>query len=236
MPDVNLIMATTAGALLAAEPDLLPPEARAALEALLGSGVELGCARSPKVLPPPGPATGCNHAGLTIQVAGYYHDSLVEGPGRGSCALLSGCDLGCIGCWLPHLHPADAGTRVCVACLADALLDPAFERAGISLLGGEPFFQPAGLWALVQDLRARGCPPILVYSGYTYERLTRMARTHPAIGAVLAEVDFLIDGPFIAALADQGGPWTGSPNQRVIHHQLVPETHVILTLGGSNEF
>jgi anaerobic ribonucleoside-triphosphate reductase activating protein len=44
-----------------------------------------------------------------------------------------------------------------------------------------------------------------------------MARTQPAIGAVLGDVGILIDGPFIAALADRGGSWTGSGNQRVIH-------------------
>jgi anaerobic ribonucleoside-triphosphate reductase activating protein len=55
----------------------------------------------------------------------------------------------------------------------------------------------------------------VVYSGYTYERLTRLRQKLPAI-AVLADVDILIDGPFIAAQADRGGPWTGSGNQRVI--------------------
>ncbi|HEY8884776.1 MAG TPA: 4Fe-4S cluster-binding domain-containing protein [Chloroflexota bacterium] len=50
---------------------------------------------------------------------------------------------------------------------------PAYHTAsagfdGISILGGEPFLQPDGLWALVQELRARGCFHILVYSGYTY--------------------------------------------------------------------
>jgi anaerobic ribonucleoside-triphosphate reductase activating protein len=43
-----------------------------------------------------------------------------------------------------------------------------------------------------------------------------MAQTRSAIGAVLEVADILIDGPFIAALADRAGPWTGSGNQRVI--------------------
>jgi anaerobic ribonucleoside-triphosphate reductase activating protein len=216
MPEVTLILDTTTGTLLVADPDRLPVEARAAVDAFLGPGVELGCARPQTVLPPPVVAAGCAHTSPTIRVTGYYHDSLVEGPGRRSCALLSGCDLGCIGCWVPHLHPADAGRLVCVACLADALLDPVYARDGISLLGGEPFFQPLALWALVQALRVRRCPHLLVYSGYTYERLQQMARDRPAIGAVLGDVEILIDGPFVAKRADQAGPWTGSGNQRVI--------------------
>jgi anaerobic ribonucleoside-triphosphate reductase activating protein len=103
-----------------------------------------------------------------------------------------------------------------VARLAEALLDPAYARDGVTLLGGEPFFQPDGLWALVRALRARGCPHLLAYSGFTYERLRRMARRQPAIDAALDELDALIDGPYVAALAGTGGPWTGSGNQRVI--------------------
>src|SRR2546423_729110 len=80
------------------------------------------------------------------------------------------------GCIAEDSWAPEGGQLVSVDHLADALLDPRFARDGISLLGGEPFFQPDGLWALVRALRARGCPHILVYSGYTYERLLRMAQ------------------------------------------------------------
>jgi len=43
-----------------------------------------------------------------------------------------------------------------------------------------------------------------------------MAERQPAITRMLDEVDVLIDGPYVAALADRAGPWTGSGNQRVI--------------------
>jgi anaerobic ribonucleoside-triphosphate reductase activating protein len=68
----------------------------------------------------------------------------------------------------------------------------------------------------VQALRARSCLPILVYSGYTYERLRRMARTQQSIGAVLDAVEILVDGPYVAALTANAGLWTGSANQRII--------------------
>jgi anaerobic ribonucleoside-triphosphate reductase activating protein len=116
--------------------------------------------------------------------------------------------------------------------LADALLDPAFQRDGISLLGGKPFFQPEGLWALVQALRARGCPNLLVYSGYTDERLQRMALRRPVIAAVLNGIDILVDGPYVTALADRAGPWTGSANQRVIDLVATRCRGHIVLLGG----
>ena len=38
----------------------------------------------------------------------------------------------------------------------------------------------------------------------------------PAVGAVLDELDMLIDGPYVARRAGDAGPWTGSGNQRVL--------------------
>jgi len=100
--------------------------------------------------------------------------------------------------------------------VADALLDPSFERDGVTILGGEPFAQPDALLALVEALRTRGCDHILCYSGFTYDELRRRAQEFPAIGRVLDEIDMLIDGTYVSALADGRGPWTGSANQRVL--------------------
>jgi len=183
---------------------------------LLSAPREVGCARPLTVLPPLASAAGESGRSICLRVAGYYHNSLIEGPGRRSCLLVSGCDLGCRGCWVPFLHPAEAGSLVPVDRLADALLDPAYDRGGISILGGEPMAQPEGVLALVRALRVRGCPHILCYSGYTYETLRKRARHQAAIDAVLEDIDVLIDGPYVQALADSAGAWTGSENQRVI--------------------
>ena len=184
--------------------DLLPP-AR-----------EVGCARPLAVLQLPA-ATPEEMATTTcVRIAGYYHNSLTEGPGRRSSLLFQSCPLRCKGCWTPHLHASDGGTLVPIDRLADALLDTACDRDGVSILGGEPFAQVEGLLALVRALRSRGCPHILCYRGYTYEALRKRGRRQQDINAVLDAVDILIDGPYIEALSDGAGPWTGSGNQRVI--------------------
>ena len=103
-----------------------------------------------------------------------------------------------------------------VITLAENLLDPGFERQGVSILGGEPFAQAEGLMALVKELRHRGCQHILCYSGYTLETLKAKAKHQSAISEVLADIDMLIDGAYVEALADGAGSWTGSGNQRVI--------------------
>ena len=80
--------------------------------------------------------------------------------------------------------------------------------------GGEPFAQPAGLLALLLRLKMHTIH-IVVYTGYTLEALAR--RPEPKIREALALIDLLIDGPFVARLAEGAGEWRGSRNQRVIH-------------------
>ncbi len=186
------------------------------MTAAYGPGVEVGCARPPVVLPPPAVPSQELATQVCLRIAGYYHNALMEGPGRRSSALVQSCPIACDFCWVPHLHDPQGGALVPVARLAAALLDPAYERDGVSLLGGEPFAQPDGLLALVRALRECGCVHILCYSGYTYAALRRRARRQPAIGTVLDEIDMLIDGPYVKDLADSAGPWTGSGNQRVL--------------------
>jgi len=216
MSELIVTIDALTGTVLIEDHDDLPQRLRDSLAAFLGPGTEFGCARPLVVLPPPEAPERDGLGVIYLRVSGYYHNSLVEGPGRRSSLLVSGCELACRGCWVPFLHPTDAGTLIPVERLADALLDPAYKRDGVSILGGEPMQQPEGLLVLIRALRVRGCPHILVYSGYTYERLQRMAGQQSAIDAILDEIDVVIDGPYVQALSDGAGPWTGSANQRVI--------------------
>ena len=101
-----------------------------------------------------------------------------------------------------------------VDTLVEALLDPVgAPHDGVSVLGGEPFAQPVGLAALLRRLKTRGVHT-LVYSGYTLEALAR--RPEPAVRVALEFTDLLIDGPFVADLAEGAGEWRGSRNQRLI--------------------
>jgi len=215
MPELTLLIDETDGTMLL-ERSQLPAAALAEMTALAGEGKECGCARPLEVIPPP-PASKEEQATNTcVRIAGYYHNSLVEGPGRRSSALFQFCPLACKGCWVPHLHSSNGGELAPVGALAEKLLDPAFERDGVSILGGEPFAQAEGLLALVKELRRRGCQHILCYSGYTLETLMEKAKRRSAIGEVLADIDILIDGAYFEALVDSAGVWTGSGNQRVI--------------------
>jgi len=86
----------------------------------------------------------------------------------------------------------------------------------LQLVSGLPyFFQPVGLADLLKELRGRSLHTV-VYSGYTLELLAR--RSEPAVWEALSLINLLVDGPFVAALAEGAGEWRGSRNQRLIHH------------------
>jgi predicted HTH domain antitoxin len=107
-----------------------------------------------------------------------------------------------------------------VAELVALLLDPSGEpRDGVAVLGGEPFYQLAGLLVLLRSLKVRGVH-VVVYTGYTLEALIR--RREPQIREALRLVDLLIDGPYVAALADGAGEWRGSRNQRMLPRPPLP--------------
>lgn len=214
MSELTMLIDTTNGVMLL-EHAHLSADVLDQVTAIAGEGKECGCARPINVLPVP--ITRESHAsGTRVRIAGYYHDSLVEGPGRRSSVLFQFCPLSCKGCWVPELHSPDGGELVAVSTLVEKLLDPSFERDGVSILGGEPFAQPESLLALVKELRQAGCEHILCYSGYTFETLVQQAKKRPAIREVLADIDMLIDGPYVETMTDSAGAWTGSGNQRVI--------------------
>ncbi len=216
MPEITFIVDDLRGAILVEDNPDLSQEAIEHLRTHLGESQEIGCARPLEIIKPISDSSDDAPENRSVRIAGYYHNSLTEGPGRRSSVLFQYCPLKCKGCWVENLHDEQAGVSVPVADLAEQLLDPNFERDGVSILGGEPFAQAPGLLALVRELREKDCSHIVCYSGYTLEHLQEKAIKQPAIGEVLGEIDVLIDGAYVESLAQSAGLWTGSGNQRVI--------------------
>jgi len=178
-----------------------------------GTGANVGCARPAEVLRfPDGPPPPLVRR---IRVSGYWHDDFMVGPGRRSVLRMQGCPIRCHGCYVPETWDSNGGQTVSINTAATALL-AAREHDGVTIIGGEPFAQPFALMQLVRALKMTRTH-VVVYTGFTLERL-RQRSDEESIGAieyVLNTIDVLIDGPYIAALADGAGPWTGSGNQRV---------------------
>jgi anaerobic ribonucleoside-triphosphate reductase activating protein len=86
---------------------------------------------------------------------------------------------------------------------------------GMTFSGGEPMEQAAGLAALARLARQHRDLDLICFTGYRYERLLGNP-PNPGVSELLAEVDVLIDGPYVQSLNDSVG-LRGSSNQRVIH-------------------
>ena len=228
MPEITFIVDDLLGAILVEDNQDFRADATDHLRSTFGEGQEIGCARPLEIIKPPIISPEESAEKPSVRIAGYYHNSLTEGPGRRSSVLFQSCPLKCRGCWVTDLHTENAGELVPVMQLAAELLDPKFERDGISILGGEPFAQADELLALVRELREQDCLHIVCYSGYTLEVLREKMVNKPAIGAVLSEIDILIDGAYIESLAGEAGLWTGSGNQRVIDMRMTRERNEIV--------
>lgn len=147
----------------------------------------------------------------TLQVGQIVSDTEAEGPGRRFAVWVQGCPLRCRDCCNTHMLPFRGGVAHDAARLAEQVLHAPVE--GVTLLGGEPTAQPeavAEICARVQD----GGKSTMVFSGYTLAELR--SRQDPAINALLAACDLLVDGPYERERPETKRRWIGSCNQ-VMH-------------------
>lgn len=135
------------------------------------------------------------------------------GPGTRAVVWVQGCPLNCLGClapsWIPFI-PANRLTPQQVLQRIDLS-----SINGLTFSGGEPMEQAAGLAALARLARAQKDLDLICFTGYRYEGLLKNP-PNKGVAELLAQVDVLIDGPFVQSLNNSVG-LRGSSNQRVIH-------------------
>jgi anaerobic ribonucleoside-triphosphate reductase activating protein len=134
-----------------------------------------------------------------------------EGPGARYALWVQGCTLRCAGCCNPHLFPTEGGTRVAVATLVREVAAVRHEIEGVTLLGGEPFEQAAGLARFAREVQHLGLS-VLTFSGFTLEELR--ASREPGVAELLAATDVLVDGRYEAQHPETRRLWAGSTGQR----------------------
>ena len=165
---------------------------------------------------------------VLIQVHSVAHGSRVNGPGSRAIVHVQGCTLKCPGCFSPHTWKNSGGRAMRVAELLEEIGDH-----DLTISGGEPVEQLAGVLALVQmHRRAHPERTVLMYTGYSEEELndcdaplcvsiTPMLRTYG--------VDGVIAGRYKQELRQGGVPLRSSSNQVYLDLSgRVPED----TLGG----
>lgn len=163
------------------------------------------------------PAAGTDPAPAArtaLNVAATRVGTEALGPGVRSALWVQGCPFDCPGCMAPDWIPSREARRAEPAELAAELLaDP--RVTGLTFSGGEPMAQAAGLAEVARLAREERDVTLVCFTGFRLERL-RARPPSPGVPDLLAAVDVLIDGRYVAA-RDDGRGLRGSTNQRVHH-------------------
>ena len=137
----------------------------------------------------------------------FWHFPVVTlGPGRRLGIWLQGCSIHCKGCIAPENQPFDEAFAAKLDNFIDKITPVLNEAAGITISGGEPLDQADMLIDFLSEMNQRGIDDILLYSGYTKDKILSK---HPQISGLITA---LIDGQFIDGVATEA-IWKGSENQ-----------------------
>lgn len=144
------------------------------------------------------------------------HD-IANGPGVRVSLFVSGCTHHCKDCFNEEAWDFDYGQAFDDAVMEHILelLAPDYIR-GITYLGGEPLDprNQAGLLELTRRIRATyPKKSIWCFTGYVWERLPQVPHVTQEL---LAQLDVLVDGPFVAEQKNLRLRFRGSENQRLI--------------------
>ncbi len=155
-----------------------------------------------------------------MRIHRYLTATHAEGPGNRFVIWAQGCPIRCRGCYSPELQDPDGGaafdeeTMIRILDRAIGEQPPDDPLAGLTLLGGEPFFQAAPLARVAAHAQEKGLN-VITFTGYTIERLHGVGAPEGA-AELLRVTDLLIDGPFIEEQYSLDRPMVGSSNQRFL--------------------
>lgn len=156
----------------------------------------------------------------TLRVIRVVDGTSVDGPGLRTSIYLAGCDHHCPGCHNPGTWPHTAGEDVTIDKIIEHVAENDFD---VTLTGGDPLYQPYGVKELVHRLKQMDIN-VWLYTGFTYEEIM----ADDVLRNAIAEVDVVVDGPFIQSLMDENLMFRGSSNQRLIDNIHSRPDHIAL--------
>ena len=160
-----------------------------------------------------------------INLAAYPQiDSIVDGEGIRTVIWFQGCNHNCYNCHNPQTHSFQNNILMSADNIVNFYLKQKLQ-SGITLSGGDPFFQAEELLSLLKKLKEHDIN-IWVYTGFTYEYLLKEYKEH------LQYIDVLVDGLYIDKLRDILLLFRGSSNQRLIQaSKSIKHNKIILWQG-----
>lgn len=133
-----------------------------------------------------------------LNIMGYIDESEVNGPGCRAVIWVQGCPRECPGCFNPDSWTFEINQLVTVDSLVEQILSKP-QNTGVTFSGGEPFWQAPALADLARKVKAAGLN-VMSFSGFTLKQL-QSESAPPGSQELLAQLDILIDGPFVETLA-----------------------------------
>ena len=153
-----------------------------------------------------------------MKILNILHDSIVDGTGLRTVIFFSGCPHRCKGCHNPQSWNIDYGYDYTSKEVIDEITSNKATQ-GITLSGGDPFYQAKEIVGLVKELRDFGYD-IWAYTGWLYEYIVQ----DKDMFELLKFIDVLIEEQKDLLLR-----FKGSKNQRIIDVQKsLQENKVIL--------
>lgn len=141
-------------------------------------------------------------------------DSIVDGEGVRAVIWMQGCAHNCSMCHNPSTHPFNGGFE---KKLSDIIKEiKSLEgQDGITLSGGDPFFQISGAKEIAKAAKSMGLS-VWSYTGFKIEDLLKRSETEKDLRELLENIDVLIDGKFEIEKRSYDCIFRGSTNQRII--------------------
>lgn len=137
-------------------------------------------------------------------------DSILDGSGIRTVIWFQGCLHNCKGCQNPETHDMNGGMVVDIDEIKMKLKNLKYQ-SGITLSGGDPFFQPEAALEIAKFAKSIGLN-VWAYTGFTYEALL----SDKSRLDLLKYVDVLVDGKFMMDKKSLNCKFRGSTNQRLI--------------------
>jgi len=147
-----------------------------------------------------------------MRIAGFIQDSIVDGPGLRFVLFAQGCPHRCEGCHNPDTHEPEGGREMSEQEIIDEMLSNPLTD-GITLSGGDPFFQAEECAKIAHAAREAGLN-VWCYTGYLLEEL--ISSPNKDWRELLELTDVLVDGRFMLSERSLNLKWRGSGNQRII--------------------
>ena len=157
-----------------------------------------------------------------MQYADVIWNDIMAGDGLCVSFYVQGCPHRCPGCHNPETWDFNGGKEFPASLLEEIVekLNAQGINRSLCILGGEPLC-PENLFLttlLVRTVKEKSPKTkIYVWTGYLYEDLLKQENSH--MQYILANINTLIDGPFIQEQRDVTLKMRGSRNQRIIDIQ-----------------